>query len=189
MVTSNGKGNPMKTFEPQMKILQNHTTEVTWSTGRKTILSFYRRPENMVFPKKSCWNMVFLALSGKMIFLLPAYMILHFRRKMKDDLSLKNIRKYDIFFKLSEKMIFSKRTTLGHDLSCIIWKDGIFFPRTWYFFSWAESQRWPFSRNTWKYDIFCVHVRALQTLRHTPLSKKIRDGLITQKYSERWLTF
>ena len=78
--------------------------------------------------------MVFLALSGKMIFLLPAYMILHFRRKMKDDLSLKNIRKYDIFFKLSEKMIFSKRTTLGHDLSCIIWKDGIFFPRTWYFF-------------------------------------------------------
>ena len=119
MVTSNGKGNPMKTFEPQMKILQNHTTEVTWSTVRKTILSFYRRPENMVFPKKSCWNMVFLALSGKMIFLFPAYMILHFRRKMKDDLSPKNIRKY-IFFKLSEKTVFSKRAKLGHDLSCII---------------------------------------------------------------------
>ena len=29
MVTSNGKDKPMKTFESQMQILQNHTTEVT----------------------------------------------------------------------------------------------------------------------------------------------------------------
>ena len=28
MDTSNGKDNPMKTFESQMQILQNHTTEV-----------------------------------------------------------------------------------------------------------------------------------------------------------------
>ena len=39
----------------------------------------------------------------------------------------KNTRKY-IFFKLSEKMVFSKRATPGHYLSCIIWNDGIFFP-------------------------------------------------------------
>ena len=84
----------------------------------------------MVFPKKLRWNMIFLVFSGKVIFLL----ILHLGRKMKDDLSQKNTRKYDIFFKLSEKMVFSKRATLGHDLSCIIWKDGIFFPKTWYFF-------------------------------------------------------
>ena len=73
--------------------------------------------------------MIFLVLSGKMIFLFPENMILHLRRKMKDDLSQKNTRKYDIFFKLSEKMVFSKRAALGHDLSCIISKDGIFFPR------------------------------------------------------------
>ena len=52
-------------------------------------------------------------------------MILHLRRKMNDDLSQKNIRKYDIFFKPSEKMVFS-RGAPEHDLSCIIWKDGIF---------------------------------------------------------------
>ena len=45
---------------------------------------------------------------------------------MKDDLSQKNTRKYDIFFKLSEKIVFSKRAAPGHGLSGIIWKDGIF---------------------------------------------------------------
>ena len=48
------------------------------------------------------------------------------RRKMKDDLSQKNTRKYNIFFKWSKEMVFSKRTAPGHDLSCTIWKGGIF---------------------------------------------------------------
>ena len=38
----------------------------------------------------------------------------------------KNTRKYDIYFKCSEKMIFSKKITPGHDLSWTIWKIGIF---------------------------------------------------------------
>ena len=59
--------------------------------------------------KKSHWNMIFVVLSGKMIFLLPENMILLFRRKMKDDLSQKNIWKYDIFFKCSEKIVFLKK--------------------------------------------------------------------------------
>ena len=83
--------------------------------------------------KKSCWNMIFLALLGKIMFLFPENMILHLRRKMKDDLSQKNTRKYDLFFKLSEKMVFSKRATPGHDLSCIIWKDGIFSQKRYIF--------------------------------------------------------
>ena len=74
--------------------------------------------------------MIFLVLSGKMIFLFPENMILHLRRKMKDDLSQKNTRKYDIFFKLSEKMVFSKRATPGHDHSSIMWRDGISFPKS-----------------------------------------------------------
>ena len=45
---------------------------------------------------------------------------------MKDDLSQKNTWKYDIFFKLSEKMVFPKRAAPIHDLSCIMWKDGNF---------------------------------------------------------------
>ena len=41
--------------------------------------------------------MIFLALLGNIMFLFPENMILHLRRKMKDDLSQKNTRKYDIF--------------------------------------------------------------------------------------------
>ena len=52
--------------------------------------------------------MIFFVLSGKMIFLFPENMILPLRRKMKDDLSQKNTRKYDIFFKRSEKWSFQK---------------------------------------------------------------------------------
>ena len=115
--------------------------------------------------------MIFLVSSGKMIFLFSKNIILHLRQKMKDDLSQKNTQKYYIFFKPSEKMVFRKRAALGHDLSCIIWKDGIFSPKT-CFFPWAERERWPFSKNTWKYDIFCIHERVLQTWRHAPLSKK-----------------
>ena len=37
-------------------------------------------------------------------------MILFFRRKMKDDLPQKNIWKYDIFFKCSERMVFPKKS-------------------------------------------------------------------------------
>ena len=64
----------------------------------------------------------------------------------------KNTRKYYIFFKLSEKMAFPKRAAPAHDLSCIIWKDGIFF-RKHDIFPWAESKRRSFSGNTWKYGI------------------------------------
>ena len=53
--------------------------------------------------------MIFLKLLGKMI-LFPGKIILFFRRKMKDDLSQKNTRKYDIFFKCSEKMVFLKNS-------------------------------------------------------------------------------
>ena len=36
----------------------------------------------------------------------------------------------NISFKRSEKTVFSKGASLGLDLLCIIWKDGIFFPKT-----------------------------------------------------------
>ena len=52
--------------------------------------------------------MICLVLSGKIIFLFPENMILPLRRKMKDDLSPKNTWKYEIFFRCSENMVFSK---------------------------------------------------------------------------------
>ena len=45
---------------------------------------------------------------------------------MKDDLSQKNAWRYDIFFKCPKKMVFPKKFALEYNLSCIIWKDGIF---------------------------------------------------------------
>ena len=46
---------------------------------------------------------------------------------------LKNTRKYDISFKRSETMVFPKTTPPANDLSCISWKDGIFFSKTYIF--------------------------------------------------------
>ena len=79
--------------------------------------------------------MIFLVPSGKMIFLFPQNMILFYRRKIKEDLPQKKKQKkkkawkYDIFFKYSEKMAFPKKIALEYDLSYIMRKDGISFPR------------------------------------------------------------
>ena len=112
-------------------------------TTRKTIFSFSRRPEKVVFPKNLYWNMIFLVLSGKMIFLFPENMILTAKRKMKDDLSQKihgnmifssNVLKrwsfqkglrWDIIFlALSGKMVlFSQK----HDIFSLGGKRGAIF--------------------------------------------------------------
>ena len=89
---------------------------------------FFKCSEKMVFPKKSHWNMIFLVLSGKMIFLFPENMILFFRRKMKDDLSqeihgnmifsvyMYKYYKYDItLLPKKSEMIFSRKNTLKGD--------------------------------------------------------------------------
>ena len=47
---------------------------------------------------------------------------------------LKNTWKFDIFFRPSENMVFPKGAAKAHDLSCIIWKDDIFLPKTWPFY-------------------------------------------------------
>ena len=64
---------------------------------------------------------------------------------------LKNIRKYDIFFRPSEKMAFPEGAAMAHDLSCIIWKAGI-FSRKHDIFSLGRKWKRSFSGNTWKHD-------------------------------------
>ena len=56
----------------------------------KNHIFFSKYSEMMVFPKKLCWNMIFLVLSGKIIPLFPENIILFFRQEIKDDLSQKN---------------------------------------------------------------------------------------------------
>ena len=59
---------------------------------------------------------------------------------LKDDFSQKNTWKYDIFFELSEKMVFSKRAILGHDLSLLSGKM-VFFYDNMILLSWAGGER------------------------------------------------
>ena len=47
---------------------------------------FFQTPWKDGISKKSRWNMIFLLLSRKIIFIFPENMILALRRKMKDDL-------------------------------------------------------------------------------------------------------
>ena len=67
---------------------------------------FCKCSEKMVFRKTLHQNLIFLVLSGAMIFLSPKNMMLFLRWKIKDHLSQKDAWKYDIF--------------------CIFGKDGIF---------------------------------------------------------------
>ena len=56
---------------------------------------FFKCSEKMVFPKKMHWNMIFLVLSGKIVFF-PLKTYFFFGRKIKDDLS-QEIHKNMIF--------------------------------------------------------------------------------------------
>ena len=131
----------------------------------KPYFPFCWRPEKMVFLKKLCWNIIFLALLGKMIFLFPENMILYLRRKMKDDLSQKKIDGNMIFsLNLLKRWSFQEGPR-RHMIFLVSSGEMVFFsPKT--YFS-------PSSGNTWKFDIFCILVRVLQACHHTPPSKKI----------------
>ena len=69
----------------------------------------------------------------------------------------KNTSKNHIFFKCPEKMVFPKKIALEYDLSCIIWKDSIFFPGKYCFF-FGRKIKVDLSQEIRKYDIFCIHV-------------------------------
>ena len=102
----------------------------TWS------LLYYRKRGYFFFPKT--WT---YSIDGKrkMIFL------------------EKNSWKCDIFYKCSEKMVFSKM--LHWDMIFLVLSGKIvYFFRENIFFPWTENERWSFSRNTWKYDIFFIYV-------------------------------
>ena len=127
--------------------------------------------------------MIFLVLSGKIIFLFPENLIFFFRWKMTNDLSQKNTSKYNIFFKCPEKMVFPKKIELQYDLFCIIWKDGIFSWKIWYFFfGWkmendlSQEKLGNMTFSVYLYKYYKYDITLLQ---------KIKDEL-PKKY-KRWL--
>ena len=127
----------------------------------------------MVFPKELHWNITFLVLSGKMIFLFPENMILPLDGKWKV-IFLKKVHEHTIFSSnVLKKWRWSFQKGLHWDMIFLVLSGKmVFFPENMISFRWAESERWSFSRNTWKYDIFCVHVLVLLTWHHAPPSKK-----------------
>ena len=98
----------MGQFKRTLKKGKNLLLQTTY-TAQKTIFSFSKSSEKMIFPQNLHCNMIFLVSAGKMIFIFPESMILFFRRKTKDDLSQKNTWKY-VFFDCSKKMIFPKKS-------------------------------------------------------------------------------
>ena len=83
----------------------------------------------MVFPKKLHWNMSFLVSSVKMIFLFAENNILFFKRK------------YDIFFKCSEKMAFPKMSHWNMIFLLSSGKIVFLFPENMIFFLQTENKR------------------------------------------------
>ena len=84
-----------------------------YGTPRKNIFFFFKMFWKDGLAKKSHWNLIFLVLSGSVIFIFPENMILFFRRKMKDDLKKKKYMEIWCFLQM-------------------FWKDGLFKKiRTW----------------------------------------------------------
>ena len=140
--------------------------------------------------------MIFLVLSGKMIFLFPENMILFFRHKRKDDISQKNVCKNDIFFKcMFWKDGLSKKFAPEHDLFCNICKDGIsLFQKLWYLFfrrKLKEDYLYQKRVEIWYFLYICVGVKSMtlsswQKKTRIPLPRKNTPRVdisgITEKY-------
>ena len=118
--------------------------DVCHSTARKTISSFSKCSGKVVFPKKFHWNMFFIVSSGKMI------------RKMKDEISQKKyMEKWHILQMFWKDGLFIK-TALEYNLFLLLGKMRFLFPENIIFFLPMENERWSFSKNTWKCDVFCM---------------------------------
>ena len=75
-------------------------------------------------------------------------------------------------------MIFPKKIALEYDLSNILRKDDISFSRKYDIFLRTENERWYFSKNTWKYDVFCMLVKVVflfPTNMKLPFCQKSKD--------------
>ena len=83
--------------------------------------------------------MIFLLLSGKMIFLFPDKMILFFRQKMKDDLYQKIHGNMIFSSNVLKRWSFQKKSYWNMTFLVLSWKMVCFFyPNIWYFFFWPK---------------------------------------------------
>ena len=117
--------------------------------------------------------MIFLVLFGKIMFLFLENMILTLDRKWKMIFFQKKYKEIWYFPQVFRKEGLFKKKNRAETWSFLYYLERwYFFPKNTIFFPWPGSQRWPSSRNTWIYDIFCVQVWVLQTWCHALLPKK-----------------
>ena len=123
--------------------------------------------------------MIFLVSSGKMIFL--ENMIQFFRRKIKGDLSLKK-RHGNMIYSSNVPTRWSFPKKLHWNMIFFVsWGTMAFlFPENIIFFLRTENERWYFSKNTWKYDVFCMLVKVVFLFpanMKLPFCQKSKDDL------------
>ena len=139
----------------------------------------------MIFPEQLRWNMIFLVLPGKMIFLFPENIILFFRRKMKDDLSQRITCKYDVFFKCSVKMVFPRKLHWNM-IFLVAWSEKMvfLFPANIILFFRRKMKDGLPQKNTWKYDILFKYPEIIV------FPKKYSAGIWSfLYYLKRWYFF
>ena len=137
----------------------------------------------MVFSKKLRWNMIFMVLLGKMIFLFPENMILLLGKKMKDDLSQKKIHKNMIFYSNVLKRWSFQRDRAGTWSFLCYLERGYFFSRKYYVFSLDRKWKITFHKKYAEVRNFLYIRTSVTNLTSCPTAKKIKDDLIPQKYT------
>ena len=83
-----------------------------------------------VFPLFSCFHAVCF---------LRKLLVTFERFRIRFRISTQCTKKYIFFFQMFRKDGLSKKIALDCDLSCIIWKDICFFPKTW---SYSLDRKW-----------------------------------------------
>ena len=78
---------------------------------------------------------------------------------------------------------FLKRWSFAHDFLCIIWKDGIFFPKRRYIFPGQKVRGSP-SQEIYGNMTFPLYTGVTNVVPR-PFAEKIKDSLIPQKYTQR----
>ena len=129
------------------------------NTAPKTIFSFSRRPEKMVFPKKLCWNMIFLYCRKRWYFILPKIWsyTLNWKWKM---IFLKKYKKIWHFFPTVWNNGLSKKGCAGKWSFLYYLKRWYFFPRK-HIFSLGRKWKAAFLR---KYmEIWCTALHQRKT--------------------------
>ena len=152
-----------------------------WSfqKNRAGIWSFlyYRERWYFIFPK--IWS---YPLGGK-------WKTIFLKKKNKKKTTTTTTWKHDIFFKCSEKMVFSKRPNWNRIFLVLSGKVA-FFPQEHEFSPLDRKGKMIFLKKYMEiWSFLCTRTDTTNTRPCTSVKKNIKNDLIPQKYGQRWLTF